>query len=1722
MIGRHSAPHWSSFSPFRASVFIAVFSLVVSFLSFPADRQRPSVIPQTIVQEETEEVLGERSPQLFLSVQPDGWRGGGLIAMPRASEPAVYLSAFDTVSSQPIAIEVFEADERAVLDYLTHDKDGKQINTSVKTDGFRRLTTLEHKPQGTNTDKAKLLLPIEGSGIYFIRMTHAGTVNNTFIIRSGIATIVKEGDSELVFWTQDLQSGRSLNEGSLSVYNLLNNFKDIGAAAMDTQGVAKTPLVADADVAIVRHAGEKAIVPINLRYINSGYSYQQFIPPTPQTKYFVFTDRPLYRPGDTVYFKSVLRDEDDVHYSIPTGQATVKMYDGYGDDALIFEKRYPISAEGTIFGQHTLPTTAKTGYYRLDIELPQSTRGGVAFQVEHFRKPEYSIDVTAKQTDYVTGDTAQVTISGSYFSGQPLGGQTVKYQVFSGNFYEYEYYYAQSDRIHDDSYRYGYWGSNKIISGEVTLNEDGTADISIPTQKQQPSGSDSQQSPYAGRNLVYSVEAEFDDGSGNPSFSRKNLLVYAGEYDLYRDDYGQWGVPVQSPATIPILLVSHRGGNVARIPLQVKIRYERWVQYQEENKKYPSYRQVTEDLPPMTVTTDGQGKAHLNITPQKSGSYRFTVEGSDSRGNSIAKTFWLYATSDYEPWYGGDSNALMTIQTDKKDYLPGDTVRLSLSSVAPDRDVFLSLERGRVNRYQIVHMSGKSTTVDLPLTATDMPNIFVKASGFTLTDYATATTNVIVSAQSKKMNVRITPDRTKLGPGEQLTVNIETTDQAGNPVSSDVALWTVDKALFELVDNKPAQIFDQFWHERYNNTDEAHSLEGITSFGAEKGGCFAAGTMILMADGSSKPIEEVRSGDSILTRKDENSDALVQATVSGTHTQTVSGILILNQTVWVTANHKLWVNGTWKEAGSVEYGDWLTGADGIPVRVSSIEWQSGEYPVYNLEVDRYRTYFANGLWVHNQKGGGGRTVFKDTAYWNPAIHTDASGRAQVRFTLPDNLTTWIVAAVGSTVDTKVGQTTQEVIVTKDIIVRPILPNILRSGDRMMISALVQNFTEQNHVFDTDLGFDAGTVETATHAGIPVASGKMKQLAWTIHPQEGKDSAKLRFTTRARENKVATDTITAQLPVKEFGFYDHRGQTGDGPTSFSVHLAPDSHPEKSMATLSLSPTLLGTLTSAMKYLVDYPYGCVEQTTSRFVPAVIAKINAELFTNALEGKDIDKMIRTGIERLATHQHSDGGWAWWYSGNSDPFVTAYVVEYLSLAQQAGISEADGLLADARKYYEQAPQQETVEAQIAKAYGSLIVKAKNTPNLLTKLDGVPSDLLAMAVMANYKNGDSNPQTNGLARLIQHAKPQGNGVFWEGGSKEHFASADASTALAIRAILSAGGDRTLAVKGAQYLTRNRTSHYWSNTFATAQVIRAIVELSRTGSELNPDYSYIVSLDGSEIAQGKVIDTITAIPEVILSGKRLRPEGSTITITKIGNGQLYSTLLVDEFHTDRNADAESHGLNIVREYSNDRGGYTLIPGDTVTVNLTVSGLGADEYYGVIADELPAGMIPINQNFKNQQFDQQSNAYYYYDATDREITENGIVLSLYRIGAETRTYTYKARVISAGSFIAPPAVASLMYAPEIYGRTQPQTVEIGAVSQRIPGYIARPTVGPSPISIFQNQSPQTRYQAAQARNMLVLLAVAAGILLIIKHPEKRERLRRTLRRLLGRKQTDQPT
>jgi len=1622
----------------------------------------------------------------------DGYGNGGMVSLASSDEPAVNISSYNLKGD--VDVVLYPGSVEQLLAYLIHNEENQQQSPTPSIDNVTPIATFRHPLTAAYGEDNKLTLPLEKQGVWILKISQGDNFAYAFIVRSNTAVLAKEGDNQFIFWGQDLGNRRSITDGKLRLFDLKNQVRELTTAVFNEQGIATAQISAEADIALIERGDDRAILPINLKYLNSHWNYTSFAPKKVETDLFVFTDRPLYRPGDTAYFKAIAREDDDARYTIPQGILQIEVYQGWGESReVIYKKDLTINGYGAVDGEFTIPETASTGEYVVNITPPRDPNqvdwyGGsyTYFQVNHFRKPDFFIDISTAQDKTISGDTASFTLSGSYFSGHPLAHREIEYEIRASDFYEYDYY-AERDFYES---RYGWYGQRYgtgLESGKVTLDEKGKATVSLPVKI------------YDGKSKIYAVTAKMTDETGNSSEDSKNIVVYSAEFGIYRKNY-QWGFVKGQELSLPIILQPHRGTQVEQVDLTVKTEREWWEKEIVQGEKYPRYNRRTETYPEMKIRTNENGEAAIIMTPPQGGSYTFTLTAIDSKGNSIQKSFYAWVAA--EDIYYSEQQSNISIQGDQQRYDPQGNVTFTITSTIPDRDIFLSFERARVNRYQVLHMSGTTGTFTLPLTATDIPNIFAEAASFSTNWLDTSQATLPMDTDTKQLKVILTPDAASYGPGETVTVNVSTTDMEGTPKAAELALWAVDKSLFELVDEPMRDIFNTFWRERWNDTQEAHSLESIlVAAAAEGGGCFAPDTLITMADGSSKVIEHIKVGDKILTLDAEGDGELVPGKVSNVHAKTVDGWLVINGSIKVTPEHMMWVNGRWTNAGSIQPGDALLDQEDRAYSVESIYWQRGKFTVYNIDIENYHTYFAQGVYVHNEKGGPGRTVFKDTAYWNPRVITDSSGRASIRFTVPDNLTTWTIAAIGATTDTVVGQNTQDIVVSKNVVVRPVVPNILRVGDDVLLSALVHNFTNQDRVFDVTLSFDSGDVLNATQSGVKIAAGDLEQISWPVKTTKENDNGALRFSAINQESDEAYDVITHHLPVRSFGFWETRGETGERNKLYSVDLADDADLSKTKVRLALSPTLVGTLADSFDYLISYPWGCVEQTTSRFVPAVVAAQNKELFAQAMANKDMEKILDGGVKRLQELKQNDGGWSWWYSGQSDPFITAYVLEYLLAARDTGNDVPEELINGAVRYFENGNF--TQESWVAKIYALSLVGSDKGKSQLTQLDTLAPDILSWAVMANLRNSYTDPATNGVNLLVSKAVPQGDSqVYFPEGAATRFGSRDATTAMAIRALSKAQSHRDITEKAVKYLTQSRKKHYWSNTFATAQIMQALADFSKTGNELTPNLSYTIVFEGMTIKKGNINNARTTVADIFIQPKDIPANGGALQVLYEGEGQLYSTLLIKEFHTDKNTAALDKGIKVTRRYVNTLGeGYSLAVGDMVNVELKVEG-GDNNFYGVIEDQLPAGLIPLNTAFKNED-NSNTRSYSYNDSLrGMDITENGMVMSLYQIGSGT-TYRYSARVVNEGTFSIPPAVAELMYNPEIYGRTQAETIVIGKERS----YTPPPT--PTPGNLQQRVTATMQgaaYWLKQKKGVVEAILIASLIVMFFAGRKLRQRLK----------------
>src|SRR5262249_44104160 len=421
----------------------------------------------------------------------------------------------------------------------------------------------------------------------------------------------------------------------------------------------------------------------------------------------------------------------------------------------------------------------------------------------------------------------------------------------------------------------------------------------------------------------------------------------------------------------------------------------------------------------------------------------------------------------------------------------------------------------------------------------------------------------------------------------------------------------------------------------------------------------------------------------------------------------------------------------------------------------------------------------------------------------------------------------------------------------------------------------------------------------------------------------------------RSGKMRGDSVTVKLDIPKERQADS--------TTLSVQVAP------SMAT---------TMLDALPYLIDYPYGCTEQTMSRFLPAAITARtlrdlglqpedvmgrvfggieSASAAATHPNGKrdlqKLDEITKAGLDRLYDFQHSDGGWGWWKQGESDRWMTAYVVWGLTLARDAEVKIDRNVLERGARFLdktlveeEENPDMQAWMLHALAVYGDTRIagrsatgatspsrfQAKAFDNLWTnrdKLNAYTRALLALSahhfgktdqaktLIQNLENGvkrDDRPDTSVIVDTSSTADPLHavlgtahwgeDGIYWrwsDGGVE--------ATAFALRALLAIDPQNKLIEPVTNWLIKNRRGAQWNSTRDTAIVVLAMNDYLRISGELKPELEYELLVNGSAVAKKKVsgADVFNAPSRFAIDAKLIKDANEIRIKRKSGSGPIY-------------------------------------------------------------------------------------------------------------------------------------------------------------------------------------------------------------------------------------------
>jgi hypothetical protein len=1024
------------------------------------------------------------------------------------------------------------------------------------------------------------------------------------------------------------------------------------------------------------------------------------------TSTYLFTDRSIYRPGQTLFFKGI---------SIVTGKENKRsIRDDYKTWIYLLnansENQDSLQVQtneyGTFSGKFQLPNGVLNGQFTLQMKY---NRGTQSIRVEEYKRPKFYVDYEPLKGTYRFNDKIKITGLAKAYAGNNIDGATVQYRVvryarFLYSWVSWKYWQPASpqmeiahgtvktdnkgkftveftaipdlaiDKKFDPVFDYMIYADVTDINGETRSGQETVSvgykalilSVDIPRSLSLDSL----------KNI--SVRTENMNREFEPARATVTLTKLKEEKRLIRDRY--WERPDQ--------FIMSKEEYIRIFPHDQYDKEGQWENLEKESKVLEKTDSTKEnsnfEIP------------NSNLTP---GIYMVEISTKDKNGEEVKDIEYMELVDEKSMQVNGGSY----IWTEApKPIEPGETTDIKIGSAADDVFVIQQTERrsgggsresGAIS-YNFLKLDNEKKTIDFTATEADrggygVTYLFVKHNRFYQSNHT-----IWVPWTNKELKIEYATFRDKTLPGSEEKWKIKLTGYKNEKVAAEMLAGMYDASLdqfyphewytptiwptyynyrswssqqnFSSLESRPNEIVDTGWKYVYKEYDEL----------SEHGNPYR--TIFRAQSGKDAGYYDNRHG--IVAEHEMN---VQKSTVHFLWLDDSPGIGAFSQTFSTSAKYT---------APSVEY-KYATGVTPAPSQ------QGKEVQI--------------------------RKNFNETAFFFPDLRTDSTGAIEFSFTMPEALTKWKFMAFAHTKDLAFGYSSKDIVTQKQLMVQPNTPRFLREGDKIELSAKIANLTEKEITGQAELQlFDATTnqpVDGRFQNTIPsqyftVAPGQSEAIKFPIEvpfqfnkPLTWKIVAKAADLSDGEENAVPVLTnrmlVTETMPLN---------MRGTATKSFKFDKLINSGNSESLQHHSLvveytsNPTWYAV--QALPYLMEYPYECAEQTWNRYyanslammisnssprikqifeqwktadssallsnlqkneelksvlleeTPWVLdAKTEAEQKKNIALLFDLVKMsgqLTSTYEQLKQMQLSNGGFVWFKGGPDDRYITQYIV--------------------------------------------------------------------------------------------------------------------------------------------------------------------------------------------------------------------------------------------------------------------------------------------------------------------------------------------------------------------------------------------------------------------------------------------------------------------------------
>ena len=510
---------------------------------------------------------------------------------------------------------------------------------------------------------------------------------------------------------------------------------------------------------------------------------------------YIYTDRPVYRPGHTVYFRGILRVQSEAGYQLfQRKEVEVEVQDPEGKS--VFKKTLPLGAVGAFHGDWKLAGDAALGYYSIELRTGSAFVSG-GFHVEEYKKPEYEVRVTPAVRRVVQGEPVQVLIEARYYYGEPVAQAKVAYVVHRSRYWAP--FYGEPEELEEEEGSEGdyYGGGEQVLAGAGQLDPQGRLTVSIPTEI----------SPH---DLRYRIGARVTDAAGREISGAAVVVATIANYLVHVEADQYLYTPGQT-ARLAVETRDYDNNPVGGIGFRVEVSERRW-------KQPPG---------PVVVAVEGRteanGKATVEVPLARAGSFVAHAASRAPEGREVADDAYLWVSGAGAGWLA-ERRERIELVPGKKSYAPGEVAKILIITGVPAAHLWVTVEGRRVETLKLVSGDSPTVTVEVPVRPEHAPNFFVSAAFLYRNQLYQGTKTIRVPPVEHRLSVEVSASKDQFRPGETGLYTIQARDSVGRPVSAEFSLGVVDESLYAVRPETTPDILKFFYGSAPNRVSTDTSL----------------------------------------------------------------------------------------------------------------------------------------------------------------------------------------------------------------------------------------------------------------------------------------------------------------------------------------------------------------------------------------------------------------------------------------------------------------------------------------------------------------------------------------------------------------------------------------------------------------------------------------------------------------------------------------------------------------------------------------------------------------------------------------------------------------------------------------------------------------------------------------------------------------------------------